>query len=141
MATVMYSYRSETESNKDGTMNKVFLVLLWPLFLAPILCHAQEIKLNPNPTASDCRAAQKLLASRLTDDNSISFRELNFAALEMETCMKVDPRFGYLYSDTAHEAQSFQGAKLLAFLDRHGLYGQFITEDEQAKQRLNSAKP
>jgi hypothetical protein len=89
MATVMYSYRSETESNKDGTMNKVFLVLLWPLFLAPILCHAQEIKLNPNPTASDCRAAQKLLASRLTDDNSISFRELNFVALEMETCMKL----------------------------------------------------
>jgi hypothetical protein len=116
-------------------MKKLWLILM---LLAPVqLIHAQEV--HHAPTVEQCRADQKLWGSRLLVPNHagvahVSYDELEGWIVQMLTCHVVDPAFQRRYDDTNSEIDSEQKSRLLNFIFRHNLLGQFIAEDAQGKR-------
>jgi hypothetical protein len=113
-------------------------VCLFALALNPFnWIAAQEV--HHAPTVEQCRADQKLWGSRLLVPNHagvahVSYDELEGWIVQMITCHVVGPAFQRRYDDTNSEIASEQKSRLLNFIFRHNLLGQFIAEDAQGKR-------
>jgi hypothetical protein len=117
-----------------GTMNKLWLLLLMVIPLQ--LVHAQQV--HHAPTVEQCRADQRLWFSKLEDNSvpmSVSFMELSRWYSEMRDCANVDPDSAARYQYTISEIIAEQADRYAHFIERHHLYGQFLAEDAQGKDR------
>jgi hypothetical protein len=52
----------------------------------------------------------------------------------MNECKKVDPEHHSSYYNTSAEVDDTKLSRMLDFLDRHNLYGQFLAEDAAGKR-------
>lgn len=113
-----------------------------PIFLlAAILiassAFAQEA--DHAPAAEQCQADQRLwLATLEMPDNSgaqnTSLSTLHSWAVEMRSCIDVDPANNVKYLNTLSETTFVQVMRLSNFLRRHNLTRQFAAEDAAGKR-------
>lgn len=66
--------------------------------------------------------------------SSIDFDTLNARLRVMAECRNVDPEKALPYSTVEHVIVSREAMRLLHFVQRHGLYDQFIKEDKEGKR-------
>ena len=90
-------------------------------------------------TVEECRAEQTLWVSRLDAPNdagtvNVNDNDLNDWSLRMLLCGSVDPELRWQYYNTQRELSQIQTTRLIRFLIRHTLYGQFLAEDAQGKR-------
>jgi len=118
----------------EETVRRYCLVLFVGLFCG--WTPAQEVK--HAPTVDQCRADQRLWLDKVEDTSSAnalpSFRVLDGWSHEMLDCQSVDPENHNLYFNVLGEIEAVMETRLGHFLDRHGLYGKFIEEDEAGKR-------
>jgi hypothetical protein len=93
------------------------------------------------PTVAQCQADQALWLSKLqkphgrgTDDVGVT--TMHKWQSEMNDCQSVDPANRRKYYETIVEAISEVETREMAFIYRHGLYPQFVQEDEAGKRGL-----
>jgi hypothetical protein len=116
-------------------MNKLWLLLA---MLTPLqLMHAQEVK--HAPSVEECRAEQTLWVSRLDEPNdagivNVNDSDLNDWSSRMHLCGSVDPELRWQYYYIQRELSEVQTNRLIRFLVRHNLYGQFLAEDAQGNR-------
>jgi hypothetical protein len=88
------------------------------------------------PTVAQCQADQKLWLAEL-EDNRV--RDVKYFALadwkiEMRKCESADSENRRKYETTESEVLAAQASRQSDFIDRHGLFHQFIVEDEEGKR-------
>ena len=116
-------------------MKKLWLLLAMAIPLQPIYSEQVEYPL----TVEECRAEQTLWMSRLDELNdagtvNVNYSDLNGWSLRMLLCGSVDPELRWQYNNTQRELSEVQTKRLIRFLVRHNLYGQFLAEDAQGKR-------
>jgi|SRR5271163_1280020 len=94
---------------------------------------AQEVK--HAPTVAQCQADQRLWAAKLEQPHgqgvmAVSYRTLMEWLNEMTDCEDVDPTQHDLYMNTSGETITAMATRLRAFVYRHKMWEQFLTEDE-----------
>jgi hypothetical protein len=104
------------------------------------LC-SQEVKQEVKrvPTVEECRAEQTLWMSRLDEPNDagtvdVNYGDLNDWGFRMLLCGSIDPDLRWQYYNTQRELSEVQTKRLIRFLVRHNLYGQFLAEDAQGRR-------
>lgn len=85
------------------------------------------------PSVAQCQADQRLWLSRL-EDNGDKLKDVTIRTLaawqdEMGQCLAVDPENKFKYSNTRSETAAEIELREGDFIDRHGLYDQFLAED------------
>jgi hypothetical protein len=90
------------------------------------------------PTVAQCQADQRLWFSVIERENSSelvpAFDILTQWHHEMRDCEKVDPDNKWTYYNTGAEINAEKITRMVSFLDRHGLWGQFKNEDAAGKR-------
>jgi len=97
--------------------------------------HVQEVK--HAPTVEQCQADQRLWLAKLEGTSEAmpeDYRTLQGWFMEMRECKNVDPDNGRSYMNVCSEIDAELVMRLEKFLDRHGLYIQFIEEDKAGKR-------
>jgi len=116
-------------------MKKLWLLLAMAIPLQPVYPQQVEYAL----TVEECRAEQTLWMSRLAEPNdggtvNVNDSDLNDWSLRMHLCGSVDPELRWQYYNTQRKLSEVQTTRLIRFLVRHNLYGQFLAEDAQGKR-------
>jgi hypothetical protein len=116
-------------------MKKLWLLLTMAIHLQPVYSQQVEYAL----TVEECRAERILWMSRLDEPNdagtvNVNDSDLNDWSLRMVLCASVDPEFRWQYYNIQRELSEVQRTRLIRFLVRHNLYGQFLAEDAQGKR-------
>jgi hypothetical protein len=110
------------------------------LMTAAILFFASSLtpqEVEHAPTVAQCQADQRLWLSKLESDHGtddVTVHTLLGWGEEMEQCIVVDPQNQYKYFNTKSEANADRLLRMGDFIERHGLYRQFIVEDEAGKR-------
>jgi hypothetical protein len=92
------------------------------------------------PTVEQCRADQALWLSKLESTPprqgtaDVDLKTLHLWFSEMNDCMAVDPANQFKYYNTEAEATGERSSREMSFIGRHGLYQQFLDEDEAGKR-------
>jgi hypothetical protein len=125
------------------------LIKLLVLFLLNVSVEGQ---VQHAPTLAQCRADEHLWTVELTEyyraetdtltngtiNHSslagISFKELNERAVEMGSCIAVDPANTERYSNVGMGLTAITGDRFGHFLLRHNLMNQFLDEDAAGKR-------
>ena len=116
-------------------MKKLWLLLAMAISLQPV--HSQQVEYAL--TVEECRAEQSLWMSRSDQPNdvgtvNVNYSDLNDWSSRMLLCGSVDPELRWQYNNTQRELSEVQTKRLIRFLVRHNLYGQFLAEDAQGKR-------
>ena len=116
-------------------MKKLWLLLAMAIPLQPV--HSQQVEYAL--TVEECRAEQSLWMSRSDEPNdagtvNVNYSDLNDWSSRMLLCGSVDPELRWQYNNTQRELSEVQTKRLVRFLVRHNLYGQFLAEDAQGKR-------
>jgi len=65
---------------------------------------------------------------------NVNYSDLNDWSFRMLLCGSVDPELRWQYYNAQRELSEVQTNRLIRFLVRHNLYGQFLAEDAQGKR-------
>jgi hypothetical protein len=112
---------------------KTLLLAVAILIAVPTLSQVEHA-----PTVAQCQADQRLWFSKLEgpesnlDDTTII--TLNDWSKEMVQCEAVDPENRFKYGNTSAESVAEKSIREMHFINRHGLYDQFIAEDAAGKR-------
>lgn len=108
------------------------------LFAVPAFGQQQQLKQEsgPPPTVDQCRADMSAWIDQTTSEAlaKLSYQELVRRASEMSLCEKVDPKNVNTYNTVSSTYHLELAARLLDFINRHGLVGQFKSEDAAGKR-------
>jgi hypothetical protein len=106
------------------TITAIVLALIWAVGAAA------QTPPSP-PTIAECRAYQPKWWAELekTGGPTVTYIDLQFYIVTMTACMQVDTKYDNEYKATVQEAISFSALRYSAFLKRHGLFEQFVSED------------
>jgi hypothetical protein len=113
---------------------------VWPLLLLVIplhSIHSQEVK--HAPTVEQCRADLRLRMSKVLPVHSRGVDDVMFVELidwdhELYQCRTVDVNLMYQYANVGGAVAQEQKLRLLDFVKRHDLLGQFLAEDAPGKR-------
>jgi hypothetical protein len=88
------------------------------------------------PTVAQCQADQRFWLASLEGDttNLPDYQVLRQWDNEMTVCEKVDPDKKWLYYNTSGEIDGVMITRLVDFLGRHNMWGQFKEEDAAGKR-------
>lgn len=105
---------------------------------ALLLLAATSFAQDHAPTVEQCRADQRLWWNQLDTQpeeiSSLPFKKLNQRTGEMIACAAVDEERRDSYIRTQGMFQIQQSMRLLNFVERHNLMGQFLAEDKAGKR-------
>ena len=112
---------------------RTFLLLMLVCFLCSVSAYSQ---VEHAPTVAQCQADQRLWFSELEEPEPKLpvFDVIREWSHEMRDCEKVDPENKLRYYNVEGEVEAEKVRRLAAFIDRHGLWGQFKTEDAAGKR-------
>jgi len=93
----------------------------------------QEVK--HAPTGAQCQADRRLWIAEVSNSASdLDYHTLTARELVMGDCISVDPDNNPLYMSLGYQLIALQDIRLRHFVERHGLYDQFIKEDKEGKR-------
>jgi hypothetical protein len=111
--------------------------ILWAgaavLIASSAIAQNQQLKQDagPPPTVDQCRANMAAWADQTIPEviAKLSYRELRKRANEMDLCEKSDPKNEETYIAVSSAYDIELEARLIDFIQRHGLLEQFKSED------------
>jgi hypothetical protein len=109
-------------------------------FLLVLACFLCSVSVYPQvehaPTVAQCQADQRLWFSKLEEPEPklLAFDVIREWSHEMLDCEKVDPENKLKYYNVEGEVEAEKVSRLAAFINRHGLWEQFKTEDAAGKR-------
>jgi hypothetical protein len=106
------------------------------LLMLALLTASVSGQIEHAPTVQQCQADQRLWFYELENDGSNlpGIDVLRQWSKEMSVCEKVEPDHKWAYYNTSGEIDGEEITRMVNFLDRHNLWGQFIAEDAAGKR-------
>jgi hypothetical protein len=107
------------------------------LLIVGILCVHVAFAQEHAPTATQCQADQRLWLSQLetpTGPADVQYSTLVKWVDELQKCTVVDPDRASEYENTRNETLFVEATRQSSFIQRHGLFPQFLAEDKAGKR-------